>query len=215
MSTTICFTLPHPALHNDILRPLRRIPSFNLSPCLFGELQQFSVTTNTNTAPEDRTRMTKRRLFSRREVIVVLLDKFGLCWISLLPWLVRVGSNCWGSHISTTDLPRAAFPSFPSWFHTTYYLPWHCDVCWMSFKFPLYSNLSAGKTLSQFQQLLLVAAMKLDSRKRWWSRRRVTKDEIYWETSRSLLNLKMCGGPVAWNVSLFFLSYFSNVFFIV
>jgi hypothetical protein len=44
MSTTICFTLPHPALQKDtlfLLRPLRRIPLFNSSPRLFGELQQF------------------------------------------------------------------------------------------------------------------------------------------------------------------------------
>ena len=77
ISTTICFTLSSCFAQPRPLSPPSSTP--HPSP-RFSESFNNSVTTNTNTAPEDRTRMMKRRPSSRREVVVVLLDKFGLCW---------------------------------------------------------------------------------------------------------------------------------------
>ena len=76
----------------------------------------------------------------------MLVDKFSLCWHGDIPPAcasqvsLRIpscttttnGLLSTVSHISTTDLPSAAYLSFPSWFLQSYCLRWHCDVCWMS-----------------------------------------------------------------------------------
>ena len=133
LSTTIYFTLPHPALHNDTLCHLSCFLLFNLSPCL---LQQFCYHQY-----EHSTRRQNKN--DETKTIVVLLNKFGLCWHGDLPpilttcasqVLLRIPSSTTTngscqrytiSHISTMDLPSAAFSSFPSWFSQSPLSLWH------------------------------------------------------------------------------------------
>jgi hypothetical protein len=82
----------------------------------------------------------------------VLVDKFGLCWCIDLPPVLTCASQVLLRIPSfTTTTTNSQIRIFQIWlFHRflvdSYYLLRHCDVCWMSFKFPLYPNHHQQKT---------------------------------------------------------------------
>ena len=87
--TTICFTLPHAALHNDALAPPSSTPYLFIQFVTPSFRRVATITTNTNTSTRRQDENDEKRPSSRREVVVVILDKFGLCWRGDLLGLVE------------------------------------------------------------------------------------------------------------------------------
>jgi hypothetical protein len=67
------YALRYLILHDTLLL-LAASFSFNSSPCLFGELQQFCY------HQHQQTEQGKEDYLANEEVVVMLVDKFGLCW---------------------------------------------------------------------------------------------------------------------------------------